>query len=238
MSKTVTIFKHTHHDGSCFLGKTLEEQEFNITSIGVPTVGIKDFDALAPDLLLVMGGPVGVYQAKHYPFIYDEIEVLKKRIAADKPTLGICLGAQLIAKALGADVYKGANGLEAAWHPLTVHDTAQNHPVRHLCKTKTNMFHWHGDTFDLPEGSTLLASSETYKNQAFSYGQNILGLQCHAEVNHRKLNEWYVVFVSQITGDNPVIHIEDLKRQSNEYMDTLNRQVRLFFLEWLKTVGL
>ena len=121
--------------------------------------------------MVVMGGPIGVYQADDFPFLKTEIEMLKERIAADKPTIGICLGSQLIATALGATVVKGDAGMEMGWSPLMLTDEAKGTEAELLCGSKTNMLHWHGDTFDMPEGATLLASSEKYKHQIFVYGK-------------------------------------------------------------------
>jgi GMP synthase (glutamine-hydrolysing) len=238
MNKTALILKHTHQDGSCFLGKTLEEEGFSIRSIGVPTTDFSDFDPLEADLLLVMGGPIGVYQAEDYPFIYDELNILEKRLAADRPTLGICLGSQLIAKALGGEVFLGPQGKEVGWHPLTLTEAGKRHAVRHLGGDKTNMFHWHNDTFTLPGDATLLASSGKYNHQIFSYGRRALGLQCHTEVREIRLREWYVTLVREITGEKALMKIDDLKKQTLQYVDTLNAQTRTFFLEWLHSVDL
>lgn len=238
MSKTVTIFKHTRSDTPCYLGRVLDENDFEICTVTTSREDLSSFDALEPDLLMVMGGSVGVYQANYYPFLTQEIEILKKRIAQDKPTFGICLGAQLIAAALGANVYKGKQGREAGWHPLSLHAPGKNHPARHLCSPHTSMFHWHGDTFDMPDGATLLASSEKYPHQIFSYGKNTLALQCHTEVRDEALQEWYVALVDDITGPNPLIHINDLRAQTAQHVETLNVQTRKFFSEWLGQVGL
>ena len=237
MSKTVSIFKHTHNAGSCYLGKILEDQGFQIRSFGVPTMDFEEHDPLESDLLLIMGSPTGVYQADLFPFINKEIDVIKKRVDADKAVFGICFGSQLIAKALGGDVYPGREGREIGWHDLAITEEAKDHPVRHLDAEHTKMFHWHGDTFDLPEGATLLASSERYK-QIFGYGDKVLGLQCHAEIRNTRLQEWYVAYVDDITGSDAFIDIEDLRAQGEKYIHALNRQVEKFLVEWLKNAGL
>ncbi len=237
MSKTVHIFKHSHNHGSCFLGKVLEEQGFKMRSFGVPILDFDEYDPLEADLLLIMGSPTGIYQAELFPFIDREIDAIQKRVAANKAILGICFGSQLIAKALGGGVYPGSSGEEIGWNPLILTDAGKDSPARHLCGSKTNMFHWHGDTFDLPEGATLLATSDKYR-QIYSYGDNVVGLQCHAEIRRQRLKEWYVSSVKDITGENPAVHISDLQKQSEEYVDALNAQVRLFLTEWLEGAGL
>ena len=237
MSKTAVILKHTHNQGSCYLGKILEEQDFDVKSLGVPHMDFNAFDPLEHDLMMIMGAPIGIYQAEDYPFVYEEQKMLRKRIEADKPTLGVCFGAQLIASTLGADIYPGDKGKEIGWNPVTMTENAKDHPLRHLDASRTNMFHWHGDTFDMPEGATLLATSDKYK-QAFSYGNNILAVQFHTEMRRQRLEEWYVTQVRDLIGPDTVVPIKKLKKQSAEYMDTLNAQTEKFLTEWLEKVKL
>src|SRR5690606_19806428 len=137
-------------------------------------------------LLVILGGPIGVYETQDYPFLQQEIDLLKVRLEQNLPTLGICLGAQLIAHALGADVYAGPHK-EIGWSKLTL-SQAKNNPLTALNESK--VLHWHGDTFDLPANAELLASSTLYSNQAFRVGNNILALQFHAEVAAASLEKW------------------------------------------------
>jgi GMP synthase (glutamine-hydrolysing) len=189
------------------------------------------FDA---DLLVIMGGPIGVYDCDYYPFLKSEMKILEKRIAQDKPTLGVCLGAQLIAASLGAKVYKGSSGDELGWHPIEVNERGMKTPVRHLDAAHTSMFHWHGDTFDLPKGAELLASNAQYQHQAFSYGKNILGLQCHAEVTERMLREWFILFVRQVVGPNKVMDLHELRQQTAANAPVMKEQAKKFFREWIR----
>lgn len=238
MSKKVIVFKHSSSDGARLLGVILKEKGFDVEAIATPSEDISNFDALSPDLLIVMGGSPGVYQAEYYPFLQHEIKILEKRLQADLPTIGICLGSQMMAKALGAEVYKGPHGKELGWHPLTLLETGTNHPVRHLCAPQTSMFHWHGDTFDLPQGATLLAASEKYKHQIFSHGKNAIALQCHTELRLADIQEWLVNHVEDVIGPNALVPIEEARKKTAQNIDALNRQTRLFMDEWLQQVGL
>ena len=235
--KGALVLTHLQPEGSCTLGQTLESRGMRIRTINTPRDGIDEIDPLRPDLLIVMGGPVGVYQADDYPFLQQEMDILKKRMEADLPTIGICLGSQLMAGALGANVYKGEQGKEVGWETLSATDEGKDGIVNLLCTPNTNMFHWHGDTFDLPDGATCLASSDKYKNQIYSHGK-ALGLQCHPEVQENQLQEWFVMFQRDITGDNPLIPVNELRAQTREYIDILNAQAKLFFNAWLDEVGL
>lgn len=220
------------------LGRTIEARGVRLTTRCVPRLDLSEIDPLRPDLLVVMGGPIGAYQTDDYPFLVQEIELVKKRVEKDLPTIGICLGSQIIAAALGAKVYKGDQGPELGWHPLEITKEGMNGPARHFAADKTNMLHWHGDTFDLPDGATLLASTAKYKNQIYTHGKNILGVQCHPELRRERLKEWEVMGVAQVTGPNATLPIKQWRADNDKYIDTLNMQSAAFFHEWLGERGL
>ena len=236
--KGVLVFNHLRNEGPSSLGKVLKDRGLRIRSIYTPFADLDEIDPLRPDLLVVMGGPIGVYQKDDYPFLKKEIEIVKRRIENDLPTIGICLGSQIIAAASGEEIYIGKAGRELGWHDLKLTDQGKERETHHFCDTRSPMFHWHGDTFDLPEGATLLASSEMYDNQIFEMGKNTLGIQCHPEVTQNQLNEWFVMFVNQITGDDAVIPLSKLRADTEKYIGTLEEQSHLFFNEWLENRGL
>lgn len=236
--KGALILSHLQQEGACTLGGLLIERGMRVKTINTPRLGASHIDPLRPDLLIVMGGPIGVYQADDYPFLHDEIRILKERINADLPTIGICLGSQLMAEALGSIVRKGKRGKELGWHPLTITEAGKSSPAKHLDGSQTNMFHWHGDTFDLPETAARLASTELYENQIYSVGKNVLGLQCHPEVQKDQLEEWMVMFNRDVSGETATIPVHDLRAQTDQNIEVLNRQAKLFFSEWLFERGL
>ncbi len=140
------------------------------------------------DLLIVLGAPIGVHDTADFPYLVDEREVVASRLAEDRPTLGVCLGAQLMAAALGAAVYAGERK-EIGWGRLSVAPEAGATPLR--CLVDAPVLHWHGDTFDLPAEATLLASSAVTRNQAFAVGRS-LALQFHCEVEGGAIERWLV----------------------------------------------
>ena len=132
------------------------------------------------DLLIVMGGPMGVYDEDQYPWLAAEKLFLLSCIQAGKKIMGICLGAQLIACVLDAKVTRNAQR-EIGWFPLTIAPAAAKHPIAKILAQCPEVFHWHGDTFALPKTATLLAGSAACAHQAYAIGENILGFQFHLE---------------------------------------------------------
>lgn len=141
------------------------------------------------DLLVVLGGPIGVYESEAYPYLPAEVETIRHRLAAGRPTLGICLGAQLMAKALGAAVTPGP-AKEIGWAPIELTAHGHQSPLRHLADAP--VLHWHGDRFALPEGATPLASTALCPHQAFSLGSTILALQFHVEADPKTIERWLI----------------------------------------------
>lgn len=132
------------------------------------------------DWLIVMGGPMSSYDEEQHPWLRLEKSYIRQAIDAGKTVLGICLGAQLIASALGSAVYPGPQQ-EIGWWPIRKTEAGRAHPLFAAMPDEFIVLHWHGDTFDLPEGALRLADSEACRNQAFALGERVLGLQFHVE---------------------------------------------------------
>lgn len=137
------------------------------------------------DFLIVMGGPMGVHDEGEYPWLTAEKEFFLETVRADKPILGICLGAQLLAAVLGATV-KSNGQQEIGWFPIT-HGPEIPEALAALLPDGQKVFHWHGDTFDMPRGARHLWKSVACRNQAFLFGKRILGLQFHLETTPESL---------------------------------------------------
>lgn len=147
-------------------------------------------DPLGDDLAIILGGPIGVYETEKYPWVIEEIAWLKARMAAKNPTLGVCLGAQLIASAAGARVYPGA-GKEIGFAPLTLTPAGLASALAPFAQ-EPDTLHWHGDTFDLPPGATLLASTALFPHQAFAIGPDVLATQFHPEAGGPGFERWLI----------------------------------------------
>jgi GMP synthase (glutamine-hydrolysing) len=175
--KTGLIIRHTPYEGIAGFREPVEAAGYQLDRIDVTDPDFSRIDFNAPDLLLLMGGPMGVYERDAHPWIACEVARLAERIERGLPTLGVCLGAQMIAAAMGQVVHPGPVK-EVGFAPVTVH--AEDSPLRHV--SGVPVLHWHGDTFPLPEGVELLASSAAYPHQAFRRGPELLALQFHAEM--------------------------------------------------------
>ena len=177
--KRALLIRHVPYEGVAGFRKPIEAAGYHVERVDVGDPGFSTIDLREPDLVIMMGGPMGVYEQERHPWIVCQLRRLAARLEADRPTLGVCFGAQMIAAALGARVYPGPT-VELGFHPVTVHASAAASPLRHIAEVP--VLHWHGDTFTLPEGAELLASSRLYDHQAFRRGTNVLALQFHAEM--------------------------------------------------------
>ena len=209
--RTAHAIRHVGFEDLGSFEAPLRDAGYAVEYIDAAERDLSQLDPLAADLLVVLGGPIGVYEHETYPIVSDELNLLRARLAADRPTLGICLGAQLMAAALGAKVYPGP-AKEIGWSVLELPPTPEANPLAAL--RDVAVLHWHGDTFDLPEGCTRLASTPICRNQAFSRGVNALGLQFHPEVLGTRFEHWLLGHASELAtaGIDPITLRSDAKR--------------------------
>ena len=195
-------------------------------------VGQSDLLSLAPatvDLLIVLGGPIGAYEDDSYPFLRTEIDVLARRLAEGRPTLGVCLGAQLIARAAGARVYP-SGVKEIGFAPITVTDAGRASCLAPFAHDPMTL-HWHGDTFDLPEGAELLASTSLCENQAFSLGPPVIGFQFHPEAGAQGIEPWLVGHAAELAAAG--IDVSGLRADAELYGARLLHKAKEVANAWL-----
>lgn len=197
-----------------------------VADAGVDSLAV----AAAADLLIVLGGPIGANDLHRYPFLGAETALLGQRLAESRPTLGICLGAQLMARALGARVYPAARR-EIGYGPLALTAAGKASPLRHVDGSLAHVLHWHGDTFDLPAGAEWLASTPDCPHQAFGIGARVLALQFHVEAEASSLERWLVGHTLELglAGIEP----DELREQARRHGPALERQAALLWDEWL-----
>lgn len=226
--RSVKAIRHVGFEDLGSFEPLLAEAGYKIDYVDVAERDPSLIDPLSADLLIVLGGPIGVYDHDAYPVVSAEIGLVQARLAADRPTLGICLGAQLIAAALGARVYPGP-AKEIGWSPLQLAETGERNPLAAL--QGIPVLHWHGDTFDLPEGCTVLGSTPLCANQAFSRGSNVLGLQFHPEVLAARFEHWLLGHASELatSGVDPAL----LRRDAGRYGKDLEAAAPGMLADWL-----
>lgn len=231
---TCLAIRHVAFEDLGSFGPALDSRGYDIRYLEAGWDDLGAVDGTAPDLLVVLGGPIGAYEEDLYPFLNDELKLIEARLKAGKPTLGICLGAQLMARALGAKVY-GNGAKEIGWSPLDLTAAGRTSVLAPL--EATPVLHWHGDTFDLPDGAVNLASTPITRHQAFSWGKAALGLQFHIEATARGLERWYIGHAAEISGTAGVT-VPALRTAAAHHAAALEESGRAVLACWLDTVGL
>jgi GMP synthase-like glutamine amidotransferase len=191
----ILAFRHVPFEGLGLIEPALRARHIEVDYADLYHAGAPPRDIAEYDALIFLGGPMSVNH--DLPFLRREMELVRQAIARRQPILGICLGAQLIARALGATV-RPNSAKEIGWYPLRFTAAAAGDRLFDGLSLET-VFHWHGETFDLPPGAELLASSSICRHQAFRLGERVYGLQFHLEVTPEMIAGWCVQ--SENSGD-------------------------------------
>lgn len=194
--KTCYALRHVPFESLGLLEPLIVERGFEIRILDVPVSNLSEVALGDADLVVVLGGPISAYEEHLYPFLSDEIGAIEHRLHHNRATIGICLGAQIMARALGARVYPGAEK-EIGWSRLQLTPDGVSHALSAISEQR--VLHWHGDTFELPDGAKLLASTQVTPHQAFSWRETGVALQFHLEVTARELEAWYVAHTCELS---------------------------------------
>ncbi len=228
--KTAVAIRHIHFEDLGTFEAVLIAAGYKVHYYDIGVQELWTLDPMLADLLVLLGGPVGVYEADAYPFLAEERQILEARIAANLPTLGICLGAQQIAAALNATV--ASTGMkEIGFSELTLTDVGRVGPLRHL--EGVPVLHWHGDAFEIPDGAEHLAATPACTRQAFAFGPNVLALQFHPEVDAcTGMERWLVGHAIELAaaGLDPNL----LRKTAIEVGPALRDASRRMLAEWLE----
>lgn len=211
----------------------LEARGLRIHYVDPASTDLTSIDPAGPALLCVLGGPIGAYEDDRYPWLAAEIEFVRRRLNSKRPLIGICLGAQLMARALGARVYPGPEK-EIGWAPLTITQAGLATPLSALAEVPA-MLHWHGDTFDLPAGCETLASTRAVPNQAFAMGRHALALQFHPEICVDELERWLVGHACELSVNG--IDPRKVRADAEHHGAALARASREMLSQWLDAAG-
>jgi GMP synthase (glutamine-hydrolysing) len=232
MARTCLAVRHVSFEDLGLLGPLVAARGYDIR---YHDAGLDRFDAdtlVAPDLVIVLGGPIGVYECETYPFLTDEIGAVRTRLATDRPMLGICLGAQMMAAALGARVAPGP-AKEIGWAPLTLTDAGKDSVLAPLAAGP--VLHWHGDNCELPAGCLRLASTPHCPVQAFAKSSKQLALQFHLETEPQRLEAWLVGHTVELgkSGIDP----RDIRTQARTVGPASLERGRAVLAAWLDSVA-
>ncbi|MDY8111045.1 glutamine amidotransferase [Fulvimarina sp. 2208YS6-2-32] len=228
MSKSALILRHLAFEDLGGLGPVLEDEGYRLSHAEAGIDALPD--ALGTDLLVVLGGPIGVNDMEAYPCMKTERIWLAPRLAARRPTLGICLGAQLMAAALGARV-AAMPRKEIGFSALTLTERGINSPLRHL--RDGPVLHWHGEAFDIPDGADSLAGTAACATQAFAMGPTILGLQFHPEAGELPAFERWLIGHSVELAEAR-IDPASLRRDAIAHGPALRRAGQSMLRAWLR----
>ncbi len=234
--KLALAIRHVDFEDCGTLADVLRQRGFLLRYVDVSRADLGAIDSVTPDLLIGLGAPVGVYDTRLYPWIADELRLFERRLAAAKPILGFCLGAQMLAHALGARVYPGPVK-ELGWKPLRLTPQGEQSVVAPLAGSATSMLHWHGDTFDLPSGARLLASTAEVPHQVYDWGGCVLAFQCHPEIRAADIESWLIGHACEIASTAGV-DAAQLRRDTARLAPALAGRARMTFESWLASVGL
>lgn len=234
----ILVFQHVAHEILGTLDPLLRGSGFRIRYVNFGRSNYKIPDIGKYDGLIILGGPMNVDQTKDYPYLEPELVSIKKALELDKPILGICLGSQLLAKALGSKV--GRNGSkEIGWYNVykTEH-AAEDHLLQGFREVE-KIFQWHGDTFEIPDGAVRLAGSDACKNQAFRYGDNVYGFQFHLEVDKDMINRWLVTpgNKKELESLKGIIDPEVIRKETPDYIEDLMKLSDNTFSRFIELFG-
>ncbi|MEC5399688.1 glutamine amidotransferase [Uliginosibacterium sp. H1] len=226
--KTALVLRHLAFEDLGLLAPLLTARGYALRYHDLGVDDLAAVEPLADSLMVVLGGPIGAEDDALYPFLTRERAVIRARLDAGRPTLGICLGAQLMASALGAPV-RPMGVKEIGFAPVEITAAGLATPLRHL--QGVAVLHWHGDQFGLPEGSPSLAATGVCPHQAFMVGRHGLGLQFHAEADWRRIEQWLIGHTGELGQAG--IDIAALRAEAQRCGPLLEPALQALMDDWL-----
>ncbi len=222
------VLQHADHITLGNFESVLREYGYHITVVDATKEDVLALDPEAADVVIVLGGEMGVYEIDENPHLVDEMQFIRGRIEAKKPLFGVCLGAQLMAGCLGGRNYKGDKP-DLGYQDIRLTDAGLASPVRHVAGV--GMLEWHGDHFTLPEEATLLGSSVAYPNEAFAIGDFALAVQFHPEITAAMHEEWTQDSGEQFAEEG--IDPEEWRALGRKHNPAMQVASRAMLSEWL-----
>lgn len=231
--KQVIVLQHAASEAPGLIAEALEQ-------VGCSLKTVRTFAGETPPAelggaagLVIMGGPMGVYECERYPFIRGELRLIENALREDKPVLGVCLGSQLLASTLGASVRKGKQK-EIGWHNITLRDSSRQERLTSGLDRSFIAYHWHGDIFDLPADTVSLASSELTACQAFRHGAKAYGFLFHMEITPEILRSMTEAFAEELKAEG--LSGGGIVREAEAHLPSLQEIGRRVFERWAELV--
>ncbi len=230
---SVLIVRNWPPAGIFSLARPLAARGLEIVDVVAPEADWGAIDPLEADVAVILGGPQSVYQEQEFPYIPPQIALAERRLAAGRATVGVCLGAQVLVRALGARVYQG-EAEEIGWGPITLTEAGEASALAPLGADGLELVHWHRDTFDVPEGAVRLAETPLYANQAFAYGGHGLALQFHPEATVEAVACW-TEDMDEAGPSGPYRRVDPsaLREGARQHAAILEQRAVAFFDRWL-----
>jgi len=227
------ILQNASHEGPGTIENYLKENNIAYTTVDLSKKGYKISDLSDYNALIVMGGPMNVYETDEFPYLIEEEKIIRTAIEKNHLVLGICLGAQMMAKALSAKVTKGKTK-EIGWYDIALTDDGLKDKALGPLGKDIKVFQWHGDTFDMPSGAVRLAGSELFPNQAFRYGKRAYALQFHLEVTEDIIKDWIKHGEAELKPLQGLIDPQKIVEDNKKYIKGFEERGRQFYKNLFK----
>lgn len=232
----IQVFQHVPFEGPAYIEEIADSNSYDLH--------ICRFDEaeqpLPPtdyDMLIIMGGPMNIYEDSNYPWLTNEKKAIEQAIKSDKLIFGFCLGAQLIADVLGARVFKNKEK-EIGWFPISRVEPGVGNPPLQFLPDVATVFHWHGETFDLPKNAHRLYGSQATENQAFLYESHVLAMQFHLEMLQPSIADLAHYCKSDLSDGKFVMTIPEMLEEYNKYSVSNQKMLRNLFKYFVKEMDL
>ncbi len=231
--RTIVALRHLAFEDLGLIEPFLIQRGWRVRYCDMGVDDLSGIEARNADLLAVLGGPIGAEDDALYPFLTDEVQLIKERLSNQRPTLGICLGAQLMARALGASV-KPMGHKEIGYAPVKLTEAALKSPLTHIGNQP--VLHWHGDQFSMPDGVESVASTPACPHQAFLIGSHAMAWQFHLEVDAGRIEQWLIGHCGELSQVG--INRQQLREAAKLHSTQLTKILDLVMHDWLVLNGL
>lgn len=232
----IQVFQHISFEGPAYIEEIADSDSHDLHICrfdeGELPVAPTDYD-----MLIIMGGPMNIYNESDFPWLAAEKRAIEQAIKSDKLIFGFCLGAQLIADVLGAKVYRNTEK-EIGWFPVSRIDPGVGNPVLQFLPDIATVFHWHGETFDLPKNAIHLYRSEATENQAFLYESNVLALQFHPEMLTSSIEDLLHFSKSDMNEGKFVMSPQEMLENYHKYEVSNKKMLRNLFRYFVNEMDL